>query len=315
MKPTTKSAIVLYHANCTDGYASAWAFHKLMEPVYPSTTYIPVEYSSQGYLDTIVPFNDSAENIDLYILDFSFYASELLEARRYFHTITLLDHHKSAQENLSEITEEAGNLKVVFDMGKSGAGLSWEYFSSGEWISERYVSVFSQNFQTRPAFINYVEDRDLWKFSLPFSKEISTYLNSLPHNFEVYEEIAQALKDDLYGIKSKGEAQMVYQDRLIESIKKNAVLKKIAGHMVPVCNCPGALASELGNILSERESFSLTWYLDHLGTVRCSLRSRKAYGKDVSVIAKKLGDGGGHENASGFSLPLYEFLNLLDAAV
>jgi len=38
-----------------------------------------------------------------------------------------------------------------------------------------------------PLFLKYIEDKDLWKFSLPFSKEVSRWFAGLPSDFNVWD--------------------------------------------------------------------------------------------------------------------------------
>ena len=42
--------------------------------------------------------------------------------------ITVLDHHESARDALADLAHT--NLNILFDMEKSGARLTWEYFHS-----------------------------------------------------------------------------------------------------------------------------------------------------------------------------------------
>jgi nanoRNase/pAp phosphatase (c-di-AMP/oligoRNAs hydrolase) len=68
---------------------------------------------------------------------------------------------------------------------------------------------------------------------------------------------------------------------------------------VPLVNCPHIYASEIGNILSKDNPFSVTYY-DSFDSRKFSLRSLPD-GLNVSSIAVKFG-GGGHAHAAGFTV-------------
>ena len=59
-------------------------------------------------------------------------------------------------------------------MSKSGATLAWEFFHPGK---------------EAPKFIQYITDRDLWKWELPYSKEFSAAFDMVPFEFEEFENL------------------------------------------------------------------------------------------------------------------------------
>ena len=106
---------VLYHANCLDGMASkyvAW----LHFGDNPNVTYIPVAYDE--------PFPDIplTKNTQIFVLDFSYPRSQLLYVEQMVFRLVVLDHHKTAQEELAWLSF------ATFDSNKSGCGLAWDYF-------------------------------------------------------------------------------------------------------------------------------------------------------------------------------------------
>jgi hypothetical protein len=74
----------------------------------------------------------------------------------------------------------------------------------------------------------------------------------------------------------------------------------IAGHDVPVLNCPYQWASDAAHILCVGQPFAAC-YWDLPNGRQYSLRSDD-YGLDVSAIAKTFG-GGGHAHAAGYVIP------------
>lgn len=169
-------------------------------------------------------------------------------------------------------------------MHRSGAGLAWDVLCEGP----------------RPSLVNYVEDRDLWRFSLPKSKEVHAACASYPLTLEQRGILMERTIDSL---ASEGRAILRYHDKLIESAAKWALRETIGGHDVPSISCPTIeIFSDLGHVLCKGERFAAVWTDAADGTRRYSLRSDGDAGIDVSEIAKAYG-GGGHRNAAGFTRP------------
>lgn len=59
-------------------------------------------------------------------------------------------------------------ILAEFDMNRSGSQMAWDYFFPDF---------------ARPAMIDYIADRDLWRFKLPGSREIAAVLFSHPYPF------------------------------------------------------------------------------------------------------------------------------------
>lgn len=281
-------AIVLYHANCIDGFTAAYCFHRFMEQNYLDTEYIPVNYGEMFA-------HAQCKEKDVYILDFSFPRLGLLAICDVANEVTLLDHHKTAQADLEGWMEQPKNLTVVFDMNRSGAGIAWDYFAPDGY--------------PRSTLVDYVEDRDLWKFALEHSKPINAFINSKKRNFANYRDIEDYVGNYKYEAVAVGIALENEHARICEDIADNLsrpctfTFAEYEGGRIEglIANCTGHFASEVGNILAKRTgTFGATSYTDKNGNLRVSLRSIGDF--DVSKLAKLYG-GGGHKNASGFVVP------------
>ncbi len=279
-------AVVLYHANCTDGFTAAYCFHKFMEPNYGRTEYIPVNYHEP------VKNIQDLKDWDVYILDFSFPRDILAQMCLFANEVTVLDHHKTAQADLENWADQPANLTLVFDMTRSGAGIAWDYFAPDGYA--------------RSDFVNYVEDRDLWKFALAHSKSINAFIMSRPKTFEAYKDMEDVEVDVAVQI---GTALEEEHARICKDIAKNLArpctftFAEYEGGSIEglIANCTGHFASEVGHILAEQSgTFGATSYTDSKGNLRVSLRSIGDF--DVSKLAKLYG-GGGHKNAAGFVIP------------
>lgn len=253
--------LCIYHANCNDGFCAAWLFHR----AYPDA-----EFHAATYGDTPPDVRDR----DVYILDFSYKRDVLLALIRDAESLTLLDHHVTAKADLADIE----GATIVFDMTKSGARLAAEFLQ----------------LPSAPMLVDYTEDRDLWRWQLPSSREINAALSSYPRNFAIWDLLDASSIDEL---AVEGAAILRYQQQLVDAACRHAELVRIGDHDVPVCHST-VLQSEIGERLCQGRPYALIWWCAGDKYV-CSLRS-SPHGLDVSEIAKHYG-GGGHKNAAGFS--------------
>ena len=252
--------LVLYHAECTDGFGAAYAIWKR----FPSAEFIPADHGQPP------PVSCAGRNV--VVVDFS-YPRPILEAMaKDAAAFQVLDHHITAQEAL-------GGLPYAhFDLEKSGAVLAWEWAHG----------------TPAPWLLQYVQDKDLWTWKLPASREISAGLNSHPYDFKVWD----SLEKDV--LEREGRAILRFEHELVKKIIRHAIWVRFEGQAVP-CVQSAVLTSQIGEQLSSGWPFCLIWH-DHNGRRHFSLRSEQA-GADVAKIAVKYG-GGGHTHAAGFSVPL-----------
>jgi len=280
------NAIVVYHANCIDGFGSAWAFHKLAEKDYPGgVKYMPFAYGQAADALTDYPL---AATTDLFILDFSFSRNIIETLALSYASITVLDHHKTAAEQLQNWHHLYSNLEIVFDMGRSGAGITWDYMSG-------------QHNARRPPLIDYIEDRDIWIWNLPHSAEINSIIGFTQKTFPAYTAMNTALESDFESCVDRGGLLLEQNKRhcvaIISSTRREITINGIRGLC---CNCNGQFASAIGNVLAkESGTFGATYFTDLNGDTKFSLRSIGDF--DVSRMAQEFG-GGGHKNAAGFTL-------------
>lgn len=278
-----KQIAVLYHAQCADGFGAAWSAWKELGD---SADYIPVKYGDEP--------PDVEKYTEIYVLDFS-YAPVIMDVWRYDGTqrkVITLDHHKSAEEMLK------GYPGAIFDMTHSGAYLAWQYFHPRDNV---------------PQLIRYIQDRDLWFWKLPYSREISAALWSYPMEFEIWNEIALILDDERKDVSQstadhynktlvrEGAAILRHTQKEVEMIASQAYLEKLGDYTIPVVNATSLwseVCEELIRLYPEAE-FVGCWHETKDHHLKWSLRSKGEF--DVSEVAKMF-DGGGHKNAAGFIL-------------
>jgi oligoribonuclease NrnB/cAMP/cGMP phosphodiesterase (DHH superfamily) len=258
--------LVIYHANCTDGFGAAYAAWKLLGD--------RAEYHAAKYGES--PPNASGKNV--VIVDFSYDNATTKRMIEEANTLIVLDHHRTALVELSDIPN------VRFDMDKSGAVLSWEFFHPGK---------------QPPRFLEYIQDRDLWRWKLPYSKEFASAFDMVDFSYEEYEKFLTDSEVD--NAQERGAYILAYSKTVISKISKHASPRKIGGKDVLVVNSPHWM-SEIGAALSPKCDFAVIWYYDHeTRQVKVSLRAHHD-DSDVSEVAKRFG-GGGHRKAAGFNLP------------
>ncbi|NIV11579.1 MAG: hypothetical protein GWN62_09935, partial [Aliifodinibius sp.] len=155
---------------------------------------------------------------------------------------TVIDHHKSAEKELEGFMSLPG-VSGIFDMTKSGAMLTYEYFWNGDRNDKELASIFWMK-----RAIEYIQDRDLWKFELEGSKEYSMAVFSYEYDFEIWDK----------EVFSKTPCQLISEGahllRKMEKDKKELIAAiayrgDIGGHNVPMINVPYIYASEIAGLL------------------------------------------------------------------
>lgn len=267
--------LIIYHADCADGLTAAAIMYRHFGD--------KADYYAGKYQEKIP---DILER-DVYLVDFS-YKSDILDMIvDYAKSVTIIDHHKSAIDDLCKFALEPTVDMEYCALDKSGAMLTWLYCVSKGWFKGK-----------PPKFVEYVQDRDLWKFKLPYTKEISMAIFSYPMT------IAQYVKwlgvRNFKPLISEGETLLrKYNQDLEQVIKQCKRSMTIGGYTVPCANVHGMFSSDAGNRMSEGEPFAATYY-DIKDARIFSLRSSDG-GVDVSQIALQYG-GGGHARAAGFKV-------------
>lgn len=293
---TYQPDIIIYHDHCADGFGAAWACWTKWadKPVFAPANYgqTPPDVAGKHVL----------------IVDFSYKHAVLAEMAKTAASIIVLDHHKTAQADLADwcIDDVAGDfwaddaplshvyrndefigqpIAALFDMEKSGAVLAWEF------CHEEPV----------PMLLRLIQDRDLWRFTMPETKPFGLWLRSEALSFERFDNINYRLEMGNTEIMAEARAMQRFFDAKVEEIASFAKFRGVAEHNPIVVNCPPMFASEVGHALLEKHPnapFSAMWY--EAGDKRMwSLRSRDDR-QDVSEVAAVFG-GGGHRNAAGFA--------------
>lgn len=268
------ATIVLYHGNCLDGTGAKYAAWKKFGG---KATYIPVIYGNSA----VPPEVENSEGLEIFVLDFSYPKDILLKLRAKHKSVMVIDHHKSAEADL------VGMPDCIFDMTKSGAVLAWEYFHGKKKV---------------PQILLHVQDRDLWQWKLPKTKEITTGLSTLEGDVVLWDS---TLINELMLI---GETLCKYIDSKVDSATKPDRVRRVLftfkgkSYNVGILNTTGYV-SEISQAMYTKDKaldFTITYFVEVTNEVILSFRSdqHKENCVDVSEIAKAFG-GGGHKTAAG----------------
>lgn len=295
--------LVIYHANCADGFTAAWAVHKAMPADFYAATYQ-------------APPPDVAGR-DVVMVDFCYSPDVMRQLQRAARSLLVLDHHKTADEVLApdprikpayltvhriDGTPECGIanwtdfknaagwdrdegitkavIYALIDQQRSGAGITWDFFHPGV---------------PRPALVRHVEDRDLWRFAIPGTREYQAAVFARPYTFSAWDELAATDPADL--IREGAAIERKHHKDVAELLATCQRRMTIAGHNVPAANLPHTMTSDAGARMAQGEPFAAC-YWDTATHRHFSLRSH-ADGLDVATLAATYG-GGGHARAAGF---------------
>jgi uncharacterized protein len=264
-----KDIVVVYHDQCRDGHGAAYAAWKKFGD---TASYVPLKAGADA--PTLI-------DKELYIVDFSFDFDTLTKLRAENKSVVVIDHHLSAKDAVTAFPEN------IFDMEHSGATLAWRYFHP-----ELPV----------PELLLYVEDHDIWKFTLPENREFNAALGQYPMTFKSWDALIRDLVDDSFRERFilNGRTISEFEDKHVENLLSYREPVQFEGHTVYALNTSRTYRSILGHKLAElsQKDFGIAMgivYYRNLGGVNISLRSEGDV--DVSKIAQKY-DGGGHKHAA-----------------
>ena len=261
-----KKIICVYHANCLDGFTSAWAVNRAVRDV----TFIEGRYGDT--LD-IEQFRDSY----VIFVDFSTKRNVMLDIAEVADHVLVLDHHASAELELVDLPD---NVDVEFDMERSGAMITWNHY---------FPNIRA------PWLVETVQDRDLWQFRLQTTKVITAYMFTLEQTFEVWDKL---LEDRNAAISAGLMLDKVHSQACDDIISGCTHTCVFGDHIVNITNALWQYSSEIGNRTVNDNLFSVTYFIDSEGKYKYSLRAKSEF--DCSILAAKYG-GGGHSNAAGFT--------------
>lgn len=279
--------LCIYHGNCADGFSAAWAVW----------SYFAGDCDFHAGVYGAPPPDVTAR--DVIIVDFSYKRDVLVAMAASAASVLVLDHHKTAEADLAGYLRPVrryediavsrfglANVFGIFDMQRSGAMITWDFFFPGEMA---------------PKLLEHIQDRDLWLFQLEGTREIQANVFSYPYEFEIWDRL---MASDPQVLRAEGAAiERKHHKDVAELVGVTRRFMTIGGLNMPVANMPYTLTSDAGHMMAKATTAgAAACYWDTPGGRVFSLRSLPE-GPDVSDIAKRYG-GGGHEHAAGFTMPI-----------
>ena len=271
--------VIIYHAECPDGFGAAWAAWKHFGD---HATYLPV------YHQTLPP--DAVVGKHVYTIDYSYPREMVREYAPQALSWTIIDHHPSNEPSLPLST------KHLFDLNHSAAVLSWNFFHPAA---------------PTPKLLQYIEDVDLWRFLLPDTKILQESWGLRDQDFAIWSTMVDDFESDQTRKKYLDEGMVLRKkidqtrDRLIET----AETVEFEGYTCLMVNAP-VQVSEIGNQLAKKlPPIGIVWSRRKKKVI-VSLRSDGTV--DVAKLAERYG-GGGLSAAAAFSWEVDNFLNFQEA--
>lgn len=270
--------LCIYHKNCLDGSGAAAVVQRKVS----DCEFLAVQYSNPP---------PKVEGRQVFLVDFGFPLEAMRQLKAQASELIWIDHHASAEPIWQTLRWG------VFDLNECGTSLTWK-------------TLFPQ--EPPPPVVQYIRDKDLWRWELPDSRAICAGLSEAYSN----STFAGLLASDLSAMAARGRPIIEAQrQRVIEAAQTGVVLRDafgVAGLRALAVNCfkeqnevgeyiclspeEGGLGYDVA-VLFYRKGNAPAWV--H------SLRSTTRNGKpvfDCSVVAAARG-GGGHPNSSCFLSP------------
>jgi oligoribonuclease NrnB/cAMP/cGMP phosphodiesterase (DHH superfamily) len=217
------------------------------------------------------------------VVDFSLPREEMIQLATY-HQFTWIDHHKSAIDELADISAGWPGLR---DTHEAACVLTWKYFFPGQPI---------------PKAVVYIGDRDIWRWA-----EAGTGA----FNESIYQLDTRPINDELWTALLNDQPEVL--DRLItEGAKLRGARLREVRRVIATYGYPALIEGNKTLVINTRSSGDMGQAVRDLGykIAYCyidKLQNGQLYTfvtlysaeVDVSLIAQRFG-GGGHAGAAGF---------------
>ena len=272
--------LCIYHASCTDGFGAAWTVREFFKDKPGTLNFYAAHYNRPP---------PDVKGKEVFIVDFSYPMDVMLKLIEEAEVVHLIDHHKTAVDELG--TFDSPKFYRYLNNEHSGAMLAWMYFFDRE----------------PPELIKHIQDRDLWKFELPFTKEILEAVNSFDMEFDIWDSLmlmpTEILRDEGLVLIRKN------KKKIEANLRAKPIMMRIHETEIPVLNLTENISETLNEMVKSNDyPFAASFFMNHEGVI-FSLRSIDSKA-DVSEIAKQYG-GGGHRNAAGFKVSYMKFNEML----
>lgn len=307
--PVQDVQVIFYHGSCMDGVFAAACAMKALEYREEKPEYVAVHHNSVDLASMCA----KARGKNVAMIDFSVPSEDCERIKNVAKNFFVLDHHETAQKTLM------GCDYACIDQGYSGAVLAagWVAVSDLEKSEDDHLDELCV-----PTYAEYVGDRDLWQFKLPYSRAIHAAMSYTMDKITLENAMtivnvtsgmtANELASYFESLANMGQQIFDTHTSVVKSMMRNAVVVTLGQqHAIRVAFlCTSVLVSETGDYLLNNSIDSsgepadlavLWWYQEKQEKTGFSFRSKKRPDGtyiDASKIAKHFG-GGGHVHAAG----------------
>lgn len=280
--------VILYHANCIDGFAAAfaaWLFLGDSITIYKAISHNtdPKTLDLQAY-DRVMFLDVVLNNEE----DMQFVIDRC-------HSVSVIDHHKTAFDKYEKHRKLFDEFWL--ELTSSGCMLAWKYYHG-----EAHI----------PKLFECIQAIDLGKTAeVPFASEIAKALYEIvPRTFEAWKELNDNFLSRFYDLVKGGEIINMMISREIEFLKENAITVKIAGQSIRLVNYSGKAYGSVAMALANDSECQVggTFCFDSKKKkFKISLRS---IGPEIRKIAE-LFNGGGHDKAASWYCSRVDFNDIM----
>jgi oligoribonuclease NrnB/cAMP/cGMP phosphodiesterase (DHH superfamily) len=233
------------------------------------------------------------------VLDFAYSVEEMRQLVHVAHLLYWTDHHDDQlrRDVDQALRDEVTCSLTMYDTSLSGATATWALLCPGD---------------APPEVLRYVQDRDLWTWALPQSREVSAALDLEFRGADVAADWGEFIDISVDYLKTVGEVLVRHQTARVKAAVRAArewpyttigdgVVTE--GTKVMIVNAPQDI-SEVGEALCEAGAdLAVMYFQAKAGHWVYSLRSRPSdrfpEAFDCRQVASPNG-GGGHRQAAGF---------------
>ena len=276
----------IYHGQCADGLGALWA--------------VVQKYGRENVEAVAGFYGSKAPDVTgkkVLMVDFSYPRDAMQQMISQAESFTCLDHHASARDALD------GLPGCVFDMARSGAVMAWEFLFPNTEV---------------PPVLLYIQDRDIWAWKMPMSREVSEVMaraydwsQPLDEQLARVTENNRMLREEFDKVTVKGSIIRETTERLVAAHADSWFWVTVNDVEIPAAFCHPVLASDTGNVLASlpenEEKTAVCISAGHDGKYGLSFRSVNGGAK---ALALSLG-GGGHPNAAGAGVCLDKLYAIL----
>lgn len=285
--------VIIYHSNSSDGSCGYWVARK-----YLNENNKEYQAIAMHAIENLPLSIDECKNKRILFINVCPNFEYIQMLSKIANDITILDHHESTISVIDSIRDsDILNVRFEFNIKLAGCQLVWKHFYSNQ--------------LSTPWFLDYIADRELWKFELENSKEINAALRHKKLiNIESMDVIVSYNIDEIQTLVRLGETILNIADKVIYSaihecvegtflvgdIKYNVWFGTIDRN---ICSYFGDKMMEKVMSNGKLPDFVVIYnYQLKTGMWLISLH-RSNDGPDLSIISKYFG-GKGHKNAAEF---------------